>query len=72
MALRIMKVAGCRVPGGVALVLCDDEGRLLPCQNGGILEQEEGEESTFTVTFGINGSDVILDCGDANEDQVED
>lgn len=69
MKLRIMTMGGCNLPGGVALVLCDDEGRMLPNQLGATLEQEERAQSRFTVTFGINGKDVILDGGPAVDEE---
>jgi hypothetical protein len=61
MKLRIMMVGGCNLPGKVALVLCDEHGVMLPCQAGAVLEQNEGEMSTITVTFQVDGRDVILD-----------
>ena len=67
MKLRIMRVDGANVPGGAALVLCDEEGRMLPEQQAIVLEQEEDETTTVTVRFAVNGRDVILDCGPAVE-----
>lgn len=65
MNLRIMTIGGCALPGGVALVLCNEEGVMLPCQAGAVLHQEQGETTTFTVTFEVNGRDVVLDGGPA-------
>lgn len=59
--LKIMTVGGCNVPGGVALVLCDESDVMLPGQSGGVLEQVERETTTFTVTFEVDGENIVLD-----------
>jgi hypothetical protein len=65
MKLKIMTVGGVNLPGGVAFVLCDEDGKMLPCQSAVAIAQEQGECSTITVTFEINGRDVVLDGGRA-------
>jgi hypothetical protein len=63
MKLKIMTTGGCNLPGGIAMVLCDEAGKMLPGQAAGVLEYEQGELSTFTVKFEIDGTDVVLDGG---------
>lgn len=60
MRLVIRTVDGCRVPGGRALVLCDEHGAFLPGQCRVELVQDEEEGMAVTVTFEIDGKDVIL------------
>lgn len=47
-------------PSGRCWVLADAEGNVLPCQRGVEIEQNAGEMSTITVTFGIDGRDVRI------------
>ncbi len=48
------------VPGGKAFLLVDEHGHLLPCQNAVTLKQESREVTTVTVTFSVNGEDVLI------------
>lgn len=61
MKLVIRTVDGCKVPGGRALVLCDEHGAMLPGQCRVELVQDETEGMAVTVSFAVDGRDVILD-----------
>jgi len=53
MQVRIVDAPG--IPGGKAVVLCDDDGVMLPQQTRVILENGIGELPTITATFVIDG-----------------
>lgn len=46
------------VPGGRAILLCDDEGNTLPSQIRTVVEAGVDELGTITVTFQIDGERV--------------
>lgn len=56
MLIKIIKTPA--VAGGRAVVLCDDEGEILPSQRATILETGVGELPTITVTFAVDGDSI--------------
>lgn len=58
MLLKIMDAPS--VPGGKALVACDDSGEVLPMQFACELEQVSGESVVVKVSFKIDGKKVRL------------
>jgi hypothetical protein len=61
MKIVIRTVDGTSVRGGRALILCDEHGVLLPGQSAIAVEQDDDGRSLVTVSFEIDGQDVILD-----------
>ncbi|CAN5335505.1 hypothetical protein BH10PSE12_BH10PSE12_02730 [soil metagenome] len=61
MKLVVRTVATPRVAGGRVLVLCDEHGAMLPGQSAVEIAQEDEGGSVITVSFEIDGRDVILD-----------
>jgi hypothetical protein len=49
------------VPGGRAVVICDDTGKPLHGQIGSILECEVGQQPRITVIFEIDGKKIRMD-----------
>ncbi|CAH0355313.1 hypothetical protein [Sphingobium sp. CECT 9361] len=61
MKLVVRTVEGANLPGGRALVLCDEHGVMLPEQAAVTIEQEEHAAILVTVAFRVNGDTVVLD-----------
>lgn len=56
MLIKIEEAAS--VPGGRAIMLCDDDGNPLPMQLRTVVEAGVDELGTITVTFQIDGEKV--------------
>lgn len=59
MNLTIRLKRGATMDGG-ALVLCDEDGNMLPGQQGCVLETEIEEEGVLTVRFIVDGERVRI------------
>lgn len=57
MALLVKVVKAEALPGGMAVLLCDDQGDPLP-QISAVIRQENGEFSTIEVRLLIDGENV--------------
>jgi len=49
-----------RIAGGKAILLVDEQGIMIPCQQAVTITQETDEMTTCTVTFIVNGKDVLI------------
>lgn len=58
------------VGGGAAIVLCDEQGNLLPCQMCSTLETGIDQIGKLTVTFLIDGRDIMLEPNATWEDPM--
>ena len=67
MKLFLRTATGCRVPGGRALVLCDEHGEMLPGQCSVAVVQDEDAQTKITVSFGVDGKNVVMDCSEIEE-----
>ena len=60
MKLEAKLVDAASVGGGKAIVLHDEQGNALPGQLGSTVTCHVGECSTVTVTFEVDGENVVL------------
>ena len=55
----IIKIVDSHIaPGGRAMVLCDDDGKILPNQRGCEVTNHVGEPTIVTVTLQVDGDRV--------------
>lgn len=63
--LKVRMLPAPAVEGGVAAILCTDDGAPLPLQMETVLRQEAGGRSIITITFGIDGEHIEIEGSDA-------
>lgn len=64
-AKLILKACEARaIPGGIGYLLCDVAGVPLPFQRECVIRQQAGEVTTVTITFAVDGEQIIIDPGD--------